>query len=256
MADAVMTDPINPADEERPADARDDDSAALADFIAKWRGRWPEWSVAETFVPAEQRARALAWATLQQELGDAAWGGADPRPGAAKLGWWQEELIGWTRGARRHPIATILQPVPAPWQSLAEVLPALADSRERAASVADAFAAVEPCATVIAAIDCALFDSATGPEDSRVVAANLLQSRMLHTGDGHVPLDMLARAGTGDAAAAWASELARQWPQARAGSRVRRVWAALALQRLHASAPAIPAPAWKALWIAWRSARD
>jgi len=255
MADAVMTEPAIPVDDERPADARDDDSAALADFIAKWRSRWPEWNVAEVFVAADQRARALAWATLQQELADAAWGGADPRPGAAKLGWWQEELIGWTRGARRHPIATVLQPVPAPWQSLAEALPVLADSRERATIVADAFAALEPYAAVVAAIDCALFGSAAGPDDNRLVAASMLQSRMLQAGDDHVPLDMLARAGTGDAAAAWASELARQWPQTRAGSRVRRLWSALALQRLQGNAPAVPAPAWKALWVAWRSAQ-
>lgn len=250
-----MSGPDTVEDVDRPADARDDDSAALTNFIAKWRGRWPEWGIAETFVAADQREHALAWATLQQELSDAAWGGSDPIPGVAKLGWWQEELSGWTRGARRHPIATVLQAVPAPWQSLANVLPALSDSRERATNVAGAFDAVEPFAIAVAGIDHALFGCEAGPDDRRVVAAGLLQSRMLQQGDTHVPLDMLARAGSGDPVAAWAAELDRQWPQDRASSRVRRLWAALARQRLHAAKPSEPTPGWKTLWTAWRAAQ-
>ena len=250
-----MTAPTVPHDEDRPADARDDDVAALADFVSKWRGRWPEWGIAEVFVAADQRGTALAWATLQQELADAAWGGNDPTPGLAKLGWWQEELSGWTRGARRHPIATVLQGQAAPWQSLAEALPALADSRERPGNVVDAFTALESFSLAIAEIDSALFGSSVGLGDSRLISACLLQSRMHHAGDAHVPLDMLARAGGGDAVATWAVELARQWPQVHAGNRVRRLWAALALQRLRGSTVATPTPVWKALSVSWRAAR-
>lgn len=241
---------------ERPADARDDDSAALADFLAKWRVRWPEWTIAEAFVPADQRAVALAWASLQQELVDAAWGGSDPIPGRAKLGWWQEELIGWTRGARRHPLATVLQALPASWQSLADALPALAVARERPASVAAAFDTLEPFANAVARVDSAVFDARSVPGDERVVAANLLHWRMAQKGDGGVPLDMLARAGGGDAVAVWTAELCRQWPTQRPGSRVRRIWAALAHKRLAAGGATLPLPAVKTLWIAWRSARD
>ncbi len=250
-----MTLPVIPLENDRPADTRDDDVAALADFIGKWRARWPEWVIAETFVPTHQRETALAWATLQQEFTDAAWGGSDPRPGLAKLGWWQEELNGWTRGARRHPIAIVLQAVPAPWQALAAALPSLADTRERPASVADAFASLEPFALAISNIDSAMFGADAGVDVHQVVAANLLHSRMVHDGDDHVPLDMLARAGRGDARAAWTSELARQWPEVRASTRVRRLWAALANQRLRSNAPFEPIPTWKALWIAWRSAQ-
>ncbi|KIQ96729.1 squalene/phytoene synthase family protein [Lysobacter sp. A03] len=243
-------------DVDRPADARDDGSAALADFLAKWRGRWPEWNIAEAFVPADQRDVALAWATLQQELVDAAWGGSDPIPGKAKLGWWQEELSGWTRGARRHPLATVLQAFPAPWQLLANALPALADARERPASVAAAFDTLEPFATAVAQVDNALFDTRSVAGDGRVVAANLLHWRMAHEGDGGVPLDMLARAADGHPVAVWAAELGRQWPMERPGSRVRRIWAALARKRLAAGAATAPLPAVQTLWIAWRSARD
>ena len=48
---------------------RDDASQS---FIDKWRARWPEWAVAQVFVPATQRPTALAWASLLQELTDAA----------------------------------------------------------------------------------------------------------------------------------------------------------------------------------------
>ena len=98
---------------------------ALQGFLGKWQAQWPEWRVAEVFVPEAHRARAQAWFALRDELGDAAWGGDDPRPGDAKLGWWAEELDGWSRGARRHPLGLSLQKVPAPWDSLAACLPAL-----------------------------------------------------------------------------------------------------------------------------------
>ncbi len=251
-----MSDSDNAPGDERPADARDDGSAALADFLAKWRGRWPEWSIAEVFVPADQRDVALAWATLQQELVDAAWGGSDPIPGKAKLGWWQEELSGWTRGARRHPLATVLQAFPAPWQSLAHALPALADARERPASVAAAFDTLAPFASAVAQVDNALFDTRAVPGDERVVAANLLNWRMAHEGDGGVPLDMLARAADGDPVAVWAAELRRQWPTTRSGAPVRRIWSALARERLATHGATAPLPAVKTLWTAWRSARD
>lgn len=244
------------ADVDRPADARDDGAAALTGFIAKWRSRWPEWTIAEAFVPADQRAAAMAWATLQQELVDAAWGGTDPIPGKAKLGWWQEELSGWTRSARRHPLAIVLQAFPAPWQSLAHALPALADTRERPASVASAFDTLEPFAAVVAQIDSALFNARSVPGEDRVVAANLLQWRMAHEGDLCVPLDMLARAADGDPVSVWTAELCRQWPTQCPGSRVRRIWAALARKRLAAGVATDPLPAVKTLWIAWRSARD
>ena len=35
------------------------DQAALEAFLDKWRARWPEWRVAEVFVPASQRAATL-----------------------------------------------------------------------------------------------------------------------------------------------------------------------------------------------------
>ena len=105
------------------------DSASLDSFIDKWRQRWPEWGLASVFVPATQRATLSAWLALLQELRDAAWAGSDPTPGLAKLAWWQEELRGWSKGARRHPLGEALQKLDAPWDALARSLTALPATR-------------------------------------------------------------------------------------------------------------------------------
>ena len=118
------------------------DHDALQGFLGKWRARWPDWAVADAFVPADQRERVWAWLALRDELAEAAWGGEDPRPGDAKLGWWADELDGWSRGARRHPLGLALQKVPAPWPGLAACLPALRASRERPAGLDAAGAGV------------------------------------------------------------------------------------------------------------------
>lgn len=233
---------------------------ALADFIAKWRARWPEWAVAEAFVPAAQRRTALAWATLQQELTDAAWGGSDPRPGEAKLGWWQEELAGWGRGARRHPLGEVLQREPAPWSMLAAAVPSLAASRERPANADEAFATLASFARAAARIDGSLF---AGPVDgdaadhraARPVVAALLVSRLVQDDGNGVPLAALARAGDADPRPIWAHQLRERWPRERAVTTPRRLWIALARDRLGQPDPAQPRPSWKTLATAWRAAR-
>ena len=55
----------------------------LDSFLGKWRQRWPEWRVAEAFVPSASRDTTLAWMSLRQELAEAAWAGVYPRPGEA-----------------------------------------------------------------------------------------------------------------------------------------------------------------------------
>ena len=232
-------------------------------FLDKWRARWPEWTVAEVFVSAAQREAALAWASLQQELTDAAWSGGDPRPGEAKLTWWQEELVGWGRGARRHPLGAVLQRRPAAWAMLAASFPSLRASRERPGSVDEAFAIVAPFAEAVARIDAGLFGGSIGgpvdPAEVRLVAAGLLQSRLLQadvdSGAGGVPLAVLARAGDADPRPIWAAQLHRQWPSRRSLIRPRRIWTALARARLGQADPARPQAAWKALLTAWRAAR-
>ena len=226
---------------------------ALDNFIGKWRARWPEWAVAEVFLPPAQRDLARAWATLQQELTDAAWGGSDPTPGEAKLAWWQEELAGWRcntfpSGWRRAPL-----PQPAPWVGLAATLPSLAASRDRPGTTEDAFASVRPFARAAAAVDAALAGSPAGDAHGELVAATLLQWRLAQ-GEAGIPLAILARAGESDAGPLWAAELRRNWPGHRAPGRPRRLWAALARARLEAD-PAKPPAGWRTLLTAWRAAR-
>ena len=238
---------------------------ALETFIGKWRARWPEWPVAEVFVPPLHRPLALAWAALQQELTDAAWDGSDARPGEAKLLWWQEELQGWALGRRRHPLGASLQRVQAPWSDLAAALPTLRGSRERPRDGAEAFSQLLPLATTAAAIEQALFAGTQADASAaRLVIATWLQARLARDGVAAVPLSVLALTGEnsdeikGDRAAeaSWREQLLREWPSAGSATRPRRLWAALARTRLTRGRGTQPLVAWMALWVAWRGARD
>lgn len=229
------------------------DQEAIGSFIDKWRARWPEWSVAEVFVPHDQHASVLAWMALVQELTDAAWGGNDPRPGEAKLGWWVEELQGWARGIRRHPLGSVLQKFPVAWAQLAASLPSLRDSRERPTDIHEAGMQLRAFAEAVAAIEEGLFGNA-GDEAHAVVVGCLLHLRLAHHPDEAVPLQVLAQAGEGGALAAWSHQLAGQNAVSGA-TRPRRMVAALARERLRRGEPAKPVRAMPALWAAWRAAR-
>jgi hypothetical protein len=229
------------------------DQEALDSFIDKWRARWPEWSVAEVFVPREQREPVLAWMALLQELTDAAWGGSDPRPGEAKLGWWVEELQGWSRGIRRHPLGQVLQKSPAPWMQLAASLPSLRGSRERPVDAEDAFAQLGTVVEAVAVIEQGLFGAGSGARD--VIAANLLHLRLAHHPGDAAPLQVLAMAGEGGAIAEWTRQLAVRIPT-HGATRPRRLLAGLARARLRRGEAVQPVPALQALWASWRAARD
>lgn len=95
---------------------------------AKWRAHWPEWEIAEIFLPSKDRQQSWAWFAWLDELASAAWSGADAAPGMAKLAWWQEELRGWAKGARRHPLGVALQSMPIDWTEIADQMGGL---RER-----------------------------------------------------------------------------------------------------------------------------
>ena len=233
------------------------DAEALAGFIDKWRERWPEWRIAEVFVRQDQRQVCVAWFALQQELAEAAWGGRDPLPGEAKLGWWAEELQGWSQGRRRHPLGLVLQRVPAPWLNLAASVPALIASRDAGARREQSFELVAPIAEAISAIDAAVFGVASATCDSSEV---LLATQLLLLGDAAAPLQVRARIGDGAEAAAraWAGDLLQAWP-ATTGPRPLRLRGALLRERLRRFAVGGPrlqaVPALATLRIAWRAAR-
>lgn len=229
-------------------------------FCDKWRARWPEWRVAEVFLPPAQRPLAVAWAALQQELADAAWGGSDPRPGEAKLLWWQEELHGWSQGRRRHPLGQLLQRQPADWSGLAMTLNALTEARARPRDPEHAAAQIDPVAQAVAIIEQQLFRAEAEPAllsdlEFDTIIAQWLHARLVQQNEAAVPLTLLARSGSAPALPDWRAELARRWPRQSALNRPRRLWTAMALARLQ-SPEEQPLPLWRALLLAWRAARN
>lgn len=230
-------------------------------FVGKWLARWPEWQVAEAFLPGPARPAWLAWFALRQELADAAWAGADPRPGEAKLAWWADELQGWEQGRRRHPLGAGLQSLPAPWPRLASALPTLAAARERATDLAEANAALAPFAAAVAMVDGVLAGDPQAP-GAATIASGLLAQRVLLGDANAVPLQVRARMGA-DASAhagsvAWMRELLLQWPTPQ-GVRAERIHSALLRERLRRGIAGVdggqPLPRWRTLATAWRAAR-
>ncbi|MBP6749147.1 MAG: phytoene/squalene synthase family protein [Xanthomonadaceae bacterium] len=238
-------------------------SAADTEFLDKWRARWPEWRIALTFVDPARRADAEAWFALLQEFVDAAWSEGDPAPGIAKLGWWEEELRGWSRGARRHPLGAALQKSPAPWAALADALAALPMAREAVLAAARepgpqplrvSADVLRPCAETMEAVERALFGATPSVSgDSRASAG--IASIGMHAAQAR---------GADDRDAATSAEFARAlvaaWPTP-ASTRPRRIHDALVLSRMRLLAagrrpsPTSPLAPWSALWTSWRAAR-
>lgn len=242
---------MNALDTEQPSSA----------FAAKWRQRWPEWGIAEVFIAPSERELAVAWFALRQELLDAAWGGSDPRPGEAKLAWWAEELDGWARGRRRHPLGITLQRHAAPWSQLAIAAASLPATRDAAVDTDSAASALTPCARAISGIDAVLFNVAD-PASVTDAVAGLLAEKVFLLADAAAPLQVRARLGAATAehaiARAWATDLLQD-DRRPAGSRPARILDAMErqrLQRFSRGAPPLQAvPRWASLWAAWRGAR-
>jgi hypothetical protein len=219
-------------------------SAALASALDKWRARWPEWNVGASFVAAADRETVFAWFALLQELTDAAWSGADATPGLAKLAWWHEELIGWSKGARRHPLGEALRRGDVDWTALARALRALQATREQTAGIEPDIAlgavadAIAVCERVLFAGEGGASDVAPGDAASAALVRDLLDERALLFADAGVE-----RAST-------AADAAAPLPR-----RLHRAFLRERLRRLRASGAAGPASPWRSLWLAWRAAR-
>jgi hypothetical protein len=226
-------------------------TSALDAFLDKWRSRWPEWTVAETFVPEPQRTRAVAWFALLQEFDDILNIAGDPLPADAKLAWWGEELRSWAGQRSRHPLGRVLEPVSAPWAQLADALPGLLASRAAAADPAHAYERLEAFALAAAQVECALFE---GQRDAAAaLATQVLAQRLADAGIAAVPLSLR---GDGDAAQAqqrWAQALLQRWPRRVDGPRPRRIVSALARARIAQQARAArkPPSQMATLWRAW-----
>lgn len=222
--------------------------AALDSFLGKWRTRWPEWAVAEPFVPEPQRRLALAWFALLQEFEDIMNIAGDPLPADAKLAWWQQELCDWSAQRSRHPLGRLLEPVRAPWAELAGTLPAMQEARTPPASLEQALQTLRPFAEAVAAVERVLFERSAGRDDARAIAVQWLQARNAAAATGARP--------AGIDAAGWQADLLKAWPPKPAIARPHRIWSRIArlrLQREHAGKPAF-APPLQQLWHSWRAA--
>lgn len=217
--------------------------ASLASFVDKWRGRWPEWSVLAVFTPAAQQPLLGAWFSLLQELRDAAWAGSDPTPGLAKLAWWQEELVGWGRGARRHPLGEALQRQPAPWDGLGRALAGLPSTRAGAAGEAEAGALARYAEAVLACEQALFGGPAPDPAGVAATVAALRAERALTQGDREAASALQARPGR----------------PLHGASRPRRLHHAILAQRLRLLAkdagPTARTAPLRLLYAAWRAAR-
>lgn len=235
---------------------------ALEGFLDKWRQRWPEWPVAEVFVPAPQRELAVAWFALLQEFEDAMNIAGDPLPADAKLAWWGEELRDWSRRRSRHPLGRLLEPRAAPWEGLAEALPTLVEARSQPADGTAAFEGWRSFARAQVAVEAALFGEAGAPVAAApardawqtAVVAQWLAIRWMGTGASAVPV------APGLAEAAWAGHLRAHWPlrlvAAPVPVRLRSALLRARLQRfrgLDAGVP--PLSPLATVWLAWRAAR-
>lgn len=231
-----------------------DPAADLDDFLGKWRGRWPEWRIAQVFLPEPQRLLAEAWFALLQEWTDAAWAGDDPTPGFAKLAWWQDELRGWAKGARRHPLGRVLQKQPAPWATLAANLSALQIVREpllRGDAPERLLPTLQALADAMTDCERTLFGE-TAAATSGAAHADAFGLLALHA--------LWHREDAGDAAQVriWAGPLAAT-PSPRAATRPRRIHDALCrgrLQRASVRGEVAPLSPPVALWRSWRAARS
>jgi hypothetical protein len=210
-------------------------SSALDSFLDKWRTRWPEWSVAEPFVPEAQRTLVVAWFTLLQEFDDILNTSGDPMPADAKLAWWGEELRSWAGQRSRHPLGRLLEPVRAPWTALADALPDLVEARAAAPDPAQALKVLQPYAAAVAAVEAVMFDTPTRGDVATPVLVQTLAQRLNAAGVAAVPRSLLA-AGDGDASQRWGQQLLARWPARVPGPRARRMYASLARARLQASA--------------------
>jgi hypothetical protein len=237
------------------------DSTALDSFLDKWRARWPEWQLAEVFVPPARRPVAVAWFALLQEFEDVLNIAGDPMPADAKLAWWGEELRDWARQRSRHPLGRVLEPQPAPWAALAEALPQLIAARDRAVDAAAAFSGLQSFGAAVAAVEAVLFAAPASAGLAQAVVAQTLASRLAEAGPAALPLREPGVAQAGDPALQsrrWGEVLLQRWPE-RQGGRERRILSAMARGRLRGvvkagEAAPMPSPG-RLLFAAWRAAR-
>lgn len=212
---------------------------ALVSFLEKWRRQWPGWDIVSLFVPEPERVPAMAWFALLAEWQQAALRGEEPAPGLAKLAWWQDELRGWARGARRHPLGSALQRRSAHWAELADALPAWRHRDALHGTATEFTTTVMPFATAAAVVECDLWPQT--PVSGPAMASWLLAQAVVQGCSDAEPGTVLA-----------------QWPDRAMGSAARRQLATLQHAALGCGRRRRPGrlQGMRWLWQGWRVARN
>ncbi|MDR1076438.1 MAG: phytoene/squalene synthase family protein [Xanthomonadaceae bacterium] len=235
------------------------DSTALGGFVRKWQERWPEWRVAEVFVPAESKESVFAWFALLQEFDDAFAAHGDPLPADAKLGWWSQELQQWQEKRSRHPLGRILEPLHAPWAELATALACLPESRTFALDSDAMRAGLWDYGAVVARIEMALFGGGEVLTDDvgGMIVQHTLAIRLMKPDGAEEAAD--ATDSNKRTRQRSAAEWLRHWPCPANACVPRKLQSALIRQRLRRYAegrePLAAPGSIPMLWRMWRSAR-
>ena len=192
------------------------DPTALDGFVAKWRARWPEWSVAQVFVP-RRAARRRRWPGSRccRNSPTPPGAAAIPRPAEPSSPGGRKNCAAGRKGARRHPLGDALQRLPAPWTCARRIAAGIARSRASARTTprprsghCDRSRRRSPNARRRC--------SACRPTRAPWSDTTLLAERLLADPQAAVPLSIPAtrQALRWRSASAWAIELQSAWPLA------------------------------------------
>jgi len=220
----------------------------------KWLQRWPQWPVLERFIETpQQRLISVAWFSLLQEYEDIFNVAGDPTPADAKLAWWVEELHDWSRQRSRHPLAKVLQPLPVPWGTLADILPELIAARRQPDNAVQARTVLYPFAHTVASIENALFSAgSTQPSPANVVMVinQLLAQRSQILGAAAMPLEF-------NQLSHWQHGVLDSLTIRKSSPRPRRLYASLARLHLKAQLAQKVKTVYplQVLWHGWRAAQ-
>jgi len=233
-------------------------TTALDSFIHKWLQRWPQWPILEYFIETPQREISVAWFSLLQEYEDIFNITGDPTAADAKLAWWVQELHDWSRQRSRHPLGKILQPLSAPWSTLADALPKLINARKQANDCQHARVLLHFFACCVTEIENALFHPQSNQINelelepaSQTIISQLLAHRSQRIGAAAMPLAF-------NQLHSWQHTLLDQWPIHRHNPRPRRLYASLSRLHLQAqlSKKVHSVHPLHVLWHGWRAARQ
>jgi 15-cis-phytoene synthase len=267
------------------------EDSAFASFERKWLEANPEQAAVLVFLRPAQRQSARAFGSLIHELTQTAFVVREAQVAAAKLSWWQQELIGAAAGNPRHPISrelfrNVSAIDPAIWRALIDGAIAQLDA-SFPSSFKDLITSLSDFFGPVAAIETQLAGGSESQVDA--VAKLWICSHLLLVAQNashfaertSMPLDLLARHGISraDLAASTPAQIAvlkdfigqvrgtiienrRQISSASLGRLVRaRADRWLADRAVRADNPAdyLARHArnlrWRSLWWAWQEAR-